>query len=72
MLVQRTWRAAYNGIKAPHHKTNKTICAKFEKRGSVDNKARKSSATMEKRKVSEIDIEQVVFEFPSLSITKFS
>ena len=56
VLVQRVWRAAYKGIRAPNHKTIKNICAKFEKTGSVDNQARKSSATEEKRKLSEIDI----------------
>ena len=72
VLVQRVWRAAYKGIRAPNHKTRKNMFVKFEQTGSVDNQARKSPATEEKRKLGEIDIEKVVSEFPSLSITKIA
>ena len=45
---------------------------KLEQTGSVDNQARKTTAIEEKRKLSEINIEKVVSELPSLSITKIA
>ena len=70
--VQRAWRTKYKFIDAPRADAIKNTVSRFEKTGST---ARKSSKRLEptiKRRQAIIDVENLVSQFPKMSLKMIS
>jgi len=68
--AQRAWRTKYKFIYAPRANAIKSIVSRFEKTGSTIKK--KTSKTTILRKQAIIDVENLVSEFPKLSLKMIS
>ena len=68
--VQRAYRTKYKNQTAPTHSTIKNIISRFEKTGSVKLVTGNQKEPSDKRKEAKIRVENVISEFPSLSIRK--
>lgn len=68
--VQRCFRQKYPKISTPSHTTIKNIVSNFEKYGSVGHVAPKPKNPGQKRENAKNQLENLVAEFPNLSIRK--
>ena len=66
--VQRAFRSKWRNTKAPHHNTIKDLYDKFKKTGSLINVTRTRLPDAERREKAQILIENLVSEFPKLSL----
>lgn len=71
-LVQRAFRTKWLNIKAPSPHTIKNIYNKFKKTGSVHNISKKGQYNTNKREEATILIENLISEFPKLSMRRIS
>ena len=70
--VQRAWRTKYKFIDAPRANAIKSIVSRFEKTGSTKKKPLKRLEPTILRKQAIIDVENLVSEFPKLSLKMIS
>ena len=69
-LVQRAFRTEYPKDGTPSHSVIKNIVSNFEKYGSVAHVAPKRKNSGQKREIVKNQLENLVSEFPQLSIRK--
>jgi len=68
VLVKRLWRTKYKNLPAPSDRNILMAYQRFQKTGSVNRKSRKPEQQTQKRKDAQIAIENLVSEFPKLSL----
>ena len=69
-LVQRAFRTEYPKDGTPSHSVIKNILSNFEKHGSVAHVPLKPKNSGQKREMAKKQLENLVSEFPQLSIRK--
>ena len=69
-LIQRAWSSQFKNLSIPNHKIIKNIVSNFEKTGSVAHAPPKHKIPDPKRENAKNQLENMISEFPSLSIRK--
>jgi hypothetical protein len=70
--VQSAYRVEFNSKTSPDHKTITNIIKLFEKNGSVIPMRSKNKEPSQKRQIAKNSLENLITEFPNLSIRKAS